>query len=77
MRLAQRRRAKRHLLLEKQILQLLRLEQIAGYDGFVAQRHHVQAVEPPSWYIMELVSEVVPKALTSFVQNGIRCQQRP
>ena len=25
----------------------------------------------------ELVSEVVPKALTSFVQNDIRCQQRP
>ena len=25
----------------------------------------------------ELVSEVVPKALTSFVQNDIGCQQRP
>ena len=27
-------------------------------------------------YIVELVSEVVPKALTSFVQNDIGCQQR-
>ena len=25
----------------------------------------------------ELVSEVAPKALTSFVQNDIGCQQRP
>ena len=26
--------------------------------------------------VYELVSEVVPKALTPFVQNDIRCQQR-
>ena len=26
---------------------------------------------------VELVSEVVPKALTSFVQNDIWCHQRP
>ena len=46
-------------------------------EGVTAVAHGNRGREPVHKLSDELVSEVAPKALTSFVQNDIGCQQRP
>ena len=45
--------------------------------GLPSQLRGLQRAGHSSNWAIELVSEVAPKALTSFVQNDIGCQQRP
>ena len=52
------------------LLKTVAFRSAVSMDGIAKQQHARRSNN-------ELVSEVVPKALISFVQNGIRCQQRP